>query len=165
MPYKRTIKLQMVTIALGISSLIACGDSGTGEPRQDLCDDPPSSCFDPLFESDVLRTKLEGCAGDPVLGGCHLVANPTTMELDLTNPATTVEAALSLLVGQPGLSGDLFIDAACVGDSVLLRKLTSDPGFGSRMPLTSGDHWTNDEVECFRTYLTNTFMQAEAPAE
>jgi hypothetical protein len=106
----------------------------------------------------VLRTKLEGCAGDPVLGGCHLVANPTTMELDLTNPATTVEAALSPLVDQPGLSGGLLIDAACVGDSVLLRKLTSDPGFGSRQPL-DGDYWTNDEVECFEAYLTRTFMQ------
>jgi len=161
MSYRRTIKLQIVTVAFGISLLIACGDSTVGPPFSG-CDDPPSSCFDPLFELEVLRTKLEGCAGDPVLGGCHLVANPTTMELDLTNPATTVEAALSPLVGQSGLSGDLFIDAACVGDSVLLRKLTSDPGLGSRMPLTSGDYWTNDEVECFRSYLTKTFMQAEA---
>jgi hypothetical protein len=148
----------MMTVAFGISLLAACGDNTVAPPFSG-CDDPPTSCFDPLFESEVLRTKLEGCAGDPVLGGCHLVANPSTMELDLTDPATTVEAALSPLVGQSGLSGDPFIDAACVGDSVLLRKLTSDPGFGSRMPLTTNDWWSNDEVECFRAYLNDTFGQ------
>jgi len=124
-----------------------------------LCDDSPTSCFDPLFESEVLRTKLERCAGDPVAGGCHAGANrPTSMELDLTNPATTVESALSPLVGVRGVGG-MLIDAECVGDSALLRKLTSDPGFGSRMPF-DGDYWSNDEIECFRAYLHVAFMQA-----
>jgi hypothetical protein len=81
------------------------------------------------------------------------------MELDLTDPATTVEAALSLLLGQSALNGEPYIDVACVGDSVLLRKLTSDPGFGARQPLNTADWWNNDEIECFRAYLTRTFVQ------
>ena len=150
-----------MTIAFCVSLLAACGDSTVGPPFAG-CDDPPTSCFDPLFESDVLRTKLEGCAGDPVLGGCHgAPPRPTSLMLDLTDPATTIEAALSPLVGQVSSSGDPYIDVECVGDSNLLRKLSSDPGLGSRMPLTSSDWWSNDEVECLRAYLIRTFMQAE----
>lgn len=160
---RRTIKLQMMTIAFGVSSLIACGDSGSGGPPfMELCENTPTSCFDPAFESDVLRTKLEGCAGDPAAGSCHSSGSTqSSMELDLTDPGTTVQAALAPLVDQLSLSGTPFIDSECVEESFLLRKLTNNPGFGSRMPLAPETPWTNDEVECFRAYLTQTFMQAQ----
>jgi hypothetical protein len=87
------------------------------------------------------------------------VKNTTTLEIDLTNPATTIEEALSPLVGAPSLlGGDPFIDAECAGDSYLLTRLTTDPG---RMPLLDAA-WSNAETECFRAYLTRTFMQAQA---
>ena len=164
MPYSRTIKLQMMTTAFAVSLLIACGESGgTGEPR-DICDSDfvgPPSCFIPNFEEEVLRPKLEGCAGDPAAGGCHVRGTgQTTMELDVTDPSTSVEVELAALIGQNGLGGEL-LDTSCVDSSYLLTKLTANPGGGSRMPL-DGDFWSNDEIECFRAYLHDTFMQAEA---
>ncbi len=163
MPYRRTIQLQMMTMAFGVSLLIACGESDAGPPFMQVCADTPTSCFDPAFESETLRTKLVGCAGDPAAGSCHSSGSTqSTMELDLTDPATTVQAALAPLVDRLSLSGTPFIDSECIEESFLLRKLTNDPGFGSRMPLAPDTPWTNDEVECFRSYLTQTFMQAEA---
>ena len=165
MPYRRTIKLQMMTIAFGVSLLIACGDSGgTGEPRGNICESDfvgAPSCFIPNFEEEVLRPKLEGCAGDPTAGSCHVTGSrQSTMELDLTDPSTSVEAELAALIGQNGLGGEL-LDPSCVDSSYLLTKLTANPGGGSRMPL-DGDFWSNDEIECFRAYLTDMFAVPEA---
>ena len=164
MPYKRTIKLQMVTIAFGISLLIACGDSGTGEPRN-MCESdfggPPSCLTIPNFEEEVLRPKLEGCAGDPVAGSCHVRGTgQSTMELDVTNPSTSVEGELAGLIDQGGIGG-MIIDPSCIDSSVLLTKLTANPGGGLRMPL-DGDYWSDDEIECFRKYLDDMFAMPAA---
>ncbi len=164
MLYRWTIGLQMMTIAFGISLLVACGDSGTGEPPRSLCESNfggAPSCFIPNFEEEVLRPKLEGCAGDPAAGSCHVSGTgQSTMELDVTNPSTSVEGELASLVGQNGLGGEI-IDASCIDSSFLLTKLTANPGGGSRMPLV-GDTWSNDEIECFRMYLDDTFGLPEA---
>jgi len=41
----------------------------------------------------------------------------------------------------------------------MLRKLTSNPGIGSRMPPPQSTEsiWSNDEIECFRAYVQQTF--------
>jgi len=163
MLYRRTIKLQMMTIAFGVSLLIACGDSGTAEPRKELCESNfvgSASCFIPNFEEEVLRSKLEGCAGDPTAGSCHVRGTAqSTMELDVTNPSTSMEGELAALIGQNGLGGEI-IDPSCIDSSYLLTKLTANPGGGSRMPLGSAA-WSNDEIECFRAYLTDMFALPE----
>ncbi|MGB5811572.1 MAG: hypothetical protein WBG86_13630, partial [Polyangiales bacterium] len=61
----------------------------------------------------------------------------------------------------PGLGG-LLVDPSCTDSSNLLTKLTTNPGGGSRMPLGAAS-WSDDEIECFRKYLDDTF--SEAPVE
>ena len=79
---------------------------------------------------------------------CHASGSAQTgMELDVTNPATTLDSVLAPLVDQVSLSGAPFIDSQCVEESFLLNKLTSQPIFGSRMPPSPEPAWTNDEIE------------------
>jgi hypothetical protein len=153
----------MMTLAIGVSLLIACGDSGNSGPPKTLCESSfvgSPSCFIPNFEEEVLRPKLEGCAGDPSAGSCHVKGTAqSTMELDVTDPSTSVEGELAALIGQNGLGGEI-IDPSCIDSSFLLTKLTANPGGGSRMPLGSAP-WSNDEIECFRAYLTDMFALPE----
>ncbi len=152
-----------MTMAFAICALGACGDSDTAGPRKDLCESDfvgAPSCFIPNFEQEVLRPKLEGCAGDPMAGSCHVRGTTqSTMELDVTDPSTSMEGELATLIGQNGLGGEI-IDPSCIDSSYLLTKLTANPGGGSRMPLGS-PAWSNDEIECFRAYLTDMFAVPE----
>lgn len=159
MAHRWTKTTAILTALCGISLLTACGDSGTGEgPPFSLCESSfvgEPSCFLPNFEEEVLRDKLVGCAGDPEAGACHVEGTgQSTMELDLTDPNASVEAEIGALIGQNGLGGPL-VDPSCTDESYLLTKLTANPG-GSRMPLNAAP-WTNDEIECFRKYLDDTF--------
>jgi len=161
MLYRRTIKLQMMTIAFGVSLLIACGDSGSGGPPLKLCASDNALCVIPNFEEEVLRPKLEGCAGNPTAGSCHVRGTgQSTMELDVTNPATSVDAEIAALIGQNGLGGP-YIDTSCTEDGYLLTRLKTTPTGVTRMPL-DGDYWSNDELDCFRVYLRGTFEVPDA---
>ncbi|MEM7136725.1 MAG: hypothetical protein AAF500_09115 [Myxococcota bacterium] len=158
-------RFSSLTWLLGLALFCACGDAGTGGDPRDLCESDfvgSSSCFLPNFETEMLRPLLVGCAGDPDAGACHARGTQqSTMVLDVTDDGTAVDGAIASLIGQNGLGGAL-VDPACIDQSFLLRKLTSNPGGGSRMPLGQSA-WSNDEIECFRAYLTDTF--GEAPAE
>jgi len=163
-----------MTMLCSISILVSCGGDEGGTARLDgfcgdgqvnqpgeVCDDGNTNdgdacsadCSEELctVASFDARDKLVGCAGDPMLGGCHAGANrPTSMVLDLTAPSTTLEDALLPLVDQIGSSGGFLIDSNDVSASFLLQKLTSDPGFGSRMPLSPDEYWSAEEVDCLR---------------
>lgn len=161
MPHRRTIKLEMMTLAFGVSLMIACGDSGSDGPAKNLCQSDNALCAIPNFEEEVLRPKLEGCAGDPALGSCHIRGTiQSTMELDVTDPGTSVDAEIGALIGQNGLGGPI-VDTSCTDGSFLVSKLTANPMGGLRMPL-DGDFWSSDEIDCFRVYLNDTFVVPEA---
>ena len=137
----------------------ACGgEDGTSEPR-DLCDSQfvgAPSCVIPNFEEEVLSAKLEGCAGDGT--ACHAAGTAqSTLILDVTAPGMSVDEQIAALIGQDGLGGP-FVDTTCVDASTLLTKLTPNWGGGSRMPLGDAP-WSADEIECFRAYLNEMFME------
>ncbi|RLB46514.1 MAG: hypothetical protein DRH23_12410 [Deltaproteobacteria bacterium] len=150
-----------MTLAFGLSLAVACGDSGDGPPRIEACEAffvGDAICAIPDFD---VRAKLEGCAGDPTAGGCHAGSNRilTVMELDLTNPSSTVEGELTPLIDMLSSNGSYLLDSEDANCSYMLRKLTSNPGIGSRMPPPQSTEsiWSNDEIECFRAYVQQTF--------
>ncbi|MEM7436442.1 MAG: hypothetical protein AAF436_14900 [Myxococcota bacterium] len=159
MAFLGTNRLSSITLFLGLAMAFGCGDAGSGGDPRDLCESDfvgSPSCFLPNFETEMLRPLLVGCAGDPEAGACHAAGTQqSTMVLDVTDNGTTVDAEIASLIGQNGLGGAL-VDTACIDQSFLLRKLTSNPGGGSRMPLGESA-WSNDEIECFRAYLTDRF--------
>ncbi|MBW2225409.1 MAG: hypothetical protein JRF54_14640 [Deltaproteobacteria bacterium] len=88
-----------------------CGDSGDGPPRIEACEAffvGDAICAIPDFD---VRAKLEGCAGDPTAGGCHAGSNRilTVMELDLTNPSSTVEGELTPLIDMLSSNGSYLL--------------------------------------------------------
>ena len=146
----------MLLVTCG-SLLAACGDTGTAPPRlRNLvyCENPDvaaPSCALPGYtvaDDSGLRTKLETCAA---AAGCHGDSGTavTTWTLDLSG---SVQSALGPLATTLGLSGDYVIDEFDPDCSYMLTKLTSQPAGGSRMPLTP-PLWSNDEIDCFRSYL------------
>ncbi|MBW1832096.1 MAG: hypothetical protein JRJ10_10465 [Deltaproteobacteria bacterium] len=150
-----------MTLAFGLSLAVACGDSGDGPPRIEACEAffvGDAICAIPDFD---VRAKLEGCAGDPTAGGCHAGSNRilTVMELDLTSPSSTVEGELTPLIDMLSSNGSYLLDSEDANCSYILRKLTSNPGIGSRMPPPQSTEsiWSNDEIECFRAYVQQTF--------
>ena len=143
----------LVLVTLG-SLLIACGESGTAEPRlRNLvyCENPevapPSCSLDGYSVSDDsgLRAKLESCA----VGGCHGDSGVTTWSLDLSG---SVQDALAPLTNVIGASGDDLINTFDADCSDMLTKVTAQPAGGQRMPLTP-PYWSDAETDCFRAYL------------
>ena len=160
MPSTRTI-LRFVTAALGLSLAVACGGSGDGTPRAEPCEsffEGDAVCAIPDFD---LRAKLEGCSGDPAAGGCHAGPNRilTVMEFDLTEPSSTVDGQLTPLIDMLASNGSFLLDSEDANCSYMLRKLTTNPGIGSRMPPPQSTEptWSNDEIECFRAYIQQTY--------
>ena len=147
----------LVLVTLG-TALIACGDSGTAEPRlRNLvyCENPevaaPSCSLDGYDVSDdsALRAKLQSCA----VGGCHGDFGATTWSLDLSG---SVQDALSPLTNVIGASGDDLINTFDADCSDMLTKVTAQPASGQRMPLTP-PYWSDAETDCFRAYLNELY--------
>lgn len=160
MSYTHTI-LRFLTAAFGLSLVVACGDSGGGEPRVNMCEaffEGAATCTIPDFD---VRAKLEGCAGDPMQGGCHAGPNRilSIMELDLTDPSSTVDGALTPLIDMLASNGSYLIDSEDANCSYMLRKLTSNPGIGAQMPppQSSEPAWSGDEIECLRAYIQQEY--------
>ncbi|MBW1876236.1 MAG: hypothetical protein JRI98_12900 [Deltaproteobacteria bacterium] len=160
MPFKRTI-LRFLTVTFGLSLAIACSGSDDGTLRVQTCEsffDGTATCAIPDFD---VRAKLEGCSGDPALGGCHAGPNRilTVMEFDLWDPSSTVDGELTPLIDMLSSNGSYLIDSEDANCSYVLRKLTSNPGIGSRMPPPQSTEptWSNDEIECFRAYIQQTY--------
>ncbi len=160
MPFKRTI-LRFLTVTFGLSLAIACSGSDDGTPRVQTCEsffDGTATCAIPDFD---VRAKLEGCSGDPALGGCHAGPNRilTVMEFDLWDPSSTVDGELTPVIDMLSSNGSYLIDSEDANCSYVLRKLTSNPGIGSRMPPPQSTEptWSNDEIECFRAYIQQTY--------
>ena len=150
-----------MTVALGLSLTVACGGSGDSAPRTETCDaffEGDAICAIPDFD---LRAKLEGCSGDPTMGGCHAGPNRilTVMEFDLSDPVSTVDDALSPLIDMLSSNGSYLLDSEDANCSYMLRKLTTNPGIGSRMPppQSTESTWSNDEIECFRAHIQQTY--------
>jgi len=157
MSYKRMNWMRIMTLLIGGSALVACGESSTAEPRlRELvfCENPdvsaPSCAVSgySMADDSALRTKLEGCAS----AGCHGTGGTavTTWNIDLSG--SSVQAALIPLTSVIGLSGDYLVDEFDPDCSYMLTKVTDRPAGGSRMPLTP-PHWSSDEIDCFRAYL------------
>ena len=154
MSYPR-IKLARIAVLVTLgSALVACGESGTSEPRlRNLvyCENPevaaPSCSLSgfSLADDSALHTKLEGCAAM----GCHGDSGVTTWSLSLS---VSVQSALAPLTAVIGVNGDYLVDGFDVDCSYMLTKVTDEPAGGSRMPLTP-PHWSDDEIDCFRSYL------------
>jgi hypothetical protein len=150
-----------MTVAFGLSLTVACGGSGDGTPRTETCEaffEGDAICAIPDFD---LRAKLEGCSGDPTMGGCHAGPNRilTVMEFDLSDPVSTVDDALSPLIDMLSSNGSYLLDSEDANCSYMLRKLTTNPGIGSRMPppQSTESTWSNDEIECFRAHIQQTY--------
>jgi hypothetical protein len=150
-----------MTVAFGLSLTVACGGSGDSAPRTETCDaffEGDAICAIPDFD---LRAKLEGCSGDPTMGGCHAGPNRilTVMEFDLSDPVSTVDDALSPLIDMLSSNGSYLLDSEDASCSYMLRKLTTNPGIGSRMPppQSTESTWSNDEIECFRAHIQQTY--------
>ena len=150
-----------MTVAFGLSLTVACGGSGDSAPRTETCDaffEGDAICAIPDFD---LRAKLEGCSGDPTMGGCHAGPNRilTVMEFDLSDPVSTVDDALSPLIDMLSSNGSYLLDSEDANCSYMLRKLTTNPGIGSRMPppQSTESTWSNDEIECFRAHIQQTY--------
>ena len=150
-----------MTVAFGLSLTVACGGSGDSAPRTETCDaffEGDAICAIPGFD---LRAKLEGCSGDPTMGGCHAGPNRilTVMEFDLSDPVSTVDDALSPLIDMLSSNGSYLLDSEDANCSYMLRKLTTNPGIGSRMPppQSTESTWSNDEIECFRAHIQQTY--------
>ena len=160
MPNSRTI-LRFMTVAFGLSMAVACGGSGDSTPRTETCDsffEGDAICAIPDFD---VRAKLEGCSGDPLLGGCHAGPNRilTVMEFDLTDPSSTVDGELTPLIDMLSSNGSYLLDSEDANCSYMLRKLTTNPGIGSRMPppQSTESTWSNDEIECFRAHIQQIY--------
>jgi len=146
----------------------ACGDTGTSdngsgsggsggaEPRGSnwvYCDNPEAaapSCNLPGFavgDDAALRAKLETCTQSVCHSGGPTGA--TTWMLDLSG---SVEAGLSALQHFADSSPFFLVDAADPDCSQVLAQVSTRPFNAVRMPV-SGGYWSNDEVECFRSYL------------
>ncbi len=159
MSYPRTNLVRFLVLVTCGSVLVACGESGSGEPRQELrnlvfCENPevaaPSCLLGgyTMTDDSALRTKLEGCA----VAGCHGTGGTavTTWTLDLSG--SSVQSALTPLATVLGVNGDYVVDEFDADCSYMLTKLTEQPAGGSRMPLTP-PHWSGAEIDCFRSYL------------
>ncbi len=148
---------KILTLGFLISFAVACGDDGTAGEPLNLCESSFAGdpyCFIPNFEEEVLEEKLEGCA---VEGSCHARGTgQSEMVLDVAAPNTSIQAELTGLIGQSGLGGPL-LDASCTDNSDVLIKLTASPRGGSQMPL-GAPAWSEDEIQCFRKYLADTFQ-------
>jgi hypothetical protein len=145
----------MVLVACG-SVLVACGESGTGEPLSAnwvYCDNLEAaapSCDLPGYaigDDAALRTKLEGCTASICHGGGPQGA--TTWMLDLSG---SVEAGLSSLKHFADDSPFFLVDDADPDCSQMLAEVSTRPVGAVRMPVTGG-FWSTDEVDCFRKYL------------
>lgn len=147
----------LVLVAVG-SVLVACGESGTAEPRlRNLvyCENPtvaaPSCSLTGFSMSDdsALHAKLQGCA----VAGCHGDSGVTTWTLNLSG---SVQSALGPLSSVIGANGDYLVDSFDADCSYMLTKVTAEPAGGSRMPL-SPPHWSDAEIDCFRSYLNELY--------
>jgi len=147
----------MVFVTCGLV-LVACGDSGTGEPfslNLVYCDNPAAdelSCDLPGYsmgDDMALRTKLEGCAA----AGCHGSGSPN-FSLDLSG---SVQAALSALT-VPGAGTYYLVDDFDPDCSQMLSEVTDRPVGAVRMPVTGG-FWSPNEIACFRSYLHEMYPQ------
>ena len=157
MSYTRTNLARFLVLVTFGSVLAACGESGTAEPRlRNLvyCENPgvtAPSCSIPtgysMADDSALHAKLESCAA----GGCHGTDGTavTSWTLDLDG---SVENALTPLATTLGVSGDYLVNEFDPDCSYMLTKVTDQPAGGSRMPLTP-PHWSNNEIDCFRSYL------------
>lgn len=154
MSYRRIELARLLVLVTCGSVLIACGESGTAEPRLrnlvycENIDVGAPSCSLAGFsmsEDSALRAKLQGCAA----AGCHGDSGVTTWSLDLSG---SVQSALAPLSSVVGVNGDYLVDGFDADCSYMLTKLTDQPAGGSRMPL-SPPHWSGAEVDCFRSYL------------
>ena len=143
----------LVLVILG-SALVACGESGTAEPRlRNLvyCENPDvaaPSCGLPGYsvsDDSALSAKLQSCA----VGGCHGDLGVTTWSLDLSG---SVQDALSPLTSVISANGDDLIDTFDPDCSNMLTKVTDQPASGLQMPI-GGPYWADAEIECFRSYL------------
>jgi hypothetical protein len=151
----------MVWVSCG-SVLLACGESGTAEPRlRNLvyCENPEVAAPScglvgyALSDDSALRAKLEGCA----IAGCH--ADPsTTFTLDLSRPS--LQQSLSALTFTTATNGDYVVDELDPDCSNMLTKLTDEPALGARMPWPNGPYWSTDEIDCFRSYLHELYPQS-----
>jgi hypothetical protein len=144
----------MVLVTCGLA-LVACGESGTAEPRlRNLvyCENPdvaaPSCSLAgySMADDSALAAKLASCAS---AAGCHGANAITTWTLDMSG---SVQGALAPLETVLSLNGDYLVDELDADCSDMLRKLTDQWGAGQRMPLASTP-WTRDETDCFRSYL------------
>ncbi len=153
MAYTSKRSMRFLLLAFG-ALLVACGEDATSEPRlRNLvyCENPEVPAVScgltgySMSDDSALRTKLEGCTAD----GCHGM-NAATFEIDLAGPS--VQSALAPLSSTLATNGDLIVDGFDPDCSNILTKLTSDPGSGERMPILA-PAWSNDELDCFRSYL------------
>lgn len=162
-------RIHLGCLLLGLLATTGCGPGQiggddpppVGSPRGlTFCennDAPVPNCFFPDFD---VRAKLEGCAGDPQAGGCHAGSNrPTDMEIDLSDPMDTPETVLSAYVNEGATlcGADFLIDPVNPDCSLILTKLTDKPSCGQRMPVSASQHWDDDEIDCFRKWLHDTY--------
>jgi hypothetical protein len=147
--------------------LVACGESGTAEPRlRNLvyCENPdvaaPSCSLAGYSTADdsALSAKLATCAS---AAGCHGANAITTWTLDMSG---SVQSALAPLETVLSLNGDYLVDELNADCSDVLRKLTEQWGAGQRMPL-AGTPWNRDETDCFRSYLNELYPPPPPPSE
>ena len=145
------------------NGIIGGGDGGNNVPPtpRDLTFCQNLSAGGPtcsIVDFDV-REKLAGCAGG-VGGGCHAGTAPQLgLEIDLSNPVDMPEAVLNDYLNEPATvcSTDLLIDTENPDCSFMLTKVTGKPFCGQRMPVTVSEHFTDQEVDCFRKWLNDTY--------
>ena len=132
-----------------------------GNPRGLVfCENTEAPVPNCLFGNFDVREKLEGCAGDPLVGGCHAgVDRPTNMEIDLSDPLDTPESVLGTYVNEGATlcGGDMLIDLNNIDCSLILTKVTDKPSCGQQMPVAANEHWDDDDIDCFRKWLHDTY--------
>jgi hypothetical protein len=162
MLYTRTNMVRWMVLAACGLALVACGESGVGEPFSAnlvYCDNPTAS--EPscslsgysMADDSALRAKLEGCT----VSGCHGASGPTatTWTLDLSG---SVQGAMSALTTFADDSPYFLVDDLDPDCSQVLSEITSKPVGAVRMPVTGG-FWSTAEADCFRSYLHEMFPQ------
>lgn len=153
--------IRALPLVFGLA-LGACGEGDSVAPRIEpyvYCDNPavaaPSCSLGgySLSDDSALRLKLEQCA----TSGCHGTSGvpATTWTVDLSG---SVEEAVSSLTTYADNSAYFLIDDLDPDCSQMLSEVTTKPIGAVRMPVTGG-FWTNDEIECFRSYLHELFPQ------
>ena len=127
----------------GGGSLVFCDNPDTAAPS---CSIPG---YSPSDES-ALRAKIEGCA----VAGCHGTGSAVTAwTLDLSG---SIENALAPLSNVVTTSGYYLIDELDPDCSDLLTQVTDRPAGGIREPIV-GPYWSQDEIDCFRSYLNELY--------